>query len=258
MAYPKDTGRRRVEMFPFINVGGVQFISFSVALMFAAYVPLFMMADKCREHGLSFRQVMRAMIVSAPFVGLGGKLLFFLSVVGRNNGSYGYLFGGFVFYGGLIGFFAGLLAYVRYTGQSFSAYANFLVPYIALGQSIGRIGCFMNGCCYGAESDWVFAVRYPAGHPTRGAPVIPTPIIESLTCLLLSIFLFKRRRGKMDNFTAYILIYSVLRFTMEFWRGDTIRGFFGPLSTSQWVSLALLAWVAFHCKKSITKLIVMR
>ncbi|GHT02477.1 hypothetical protein AGMMS50276_32410 [Synergistales bacterium] len=170
------------------------------------------------------------------------------------------LSGGSVFYGGLIGFFVGLLIYAKYVKRPFLMYANFLTPYIALGHSFGRIGCLLGGCCYGAESGLfpfipsVFSIKYPITHPTLAHPVLPIPLAESILCLLLSLFLFTRKSEK-DNFMIYLTVYSVLRFALEFGRGDKIRGIYGLFSTSQWISIGVFffvsAWFLLYKKPAV-------
>ncbi|MFH0855705.1 MAG: prolipoprotein diacylglyceryl transferase [Candidatus Omnitrophota bacterium] len=126
--------------------------------------------------------------------------------------------GGLAWFGGLtLGVSSGIF-YLRLRKLPVYKIADLLVPFVALAQSIGRLGCFFNGCCYGKES--AFGVYFPA----FDAILIPTQLYSSL--LLVFIFIFLRflqtRRHKPGLiFFAYLLLYSSKRFFIEFLRGDS-------------------------------------
>lgn len=150
---------------------------------------------------------------------------------------------GLVFYGGLLGGILGALAGVRLAGvkSSFSLYCNAIVPAIPLGHTFGRLGCFMSGCCYGLPYSGPFSVRFIRVGITE--PVFPVQLLEAALNLLLCLFLLHyttKTRSGAQSLWLYTLLYAVLRFLLEFLRGDSIRGFIGGLSISQWLS----AWIA--------------
>lgn len=129
--------------------------------------------------------------------------------------------------------------------------ADCAAPGIALGQAIGRLGCFAAGCCYGKPTRSLFGVTFtnPYSHETVGVPLMvplhPTQIYESLASLLLFFILWewlKRKRFDGQVFILYLALYSCVRFVIEFFRGDVERGFVleGMLSTSQSISLMLI------------------
>ncbi|MFA5063496.1 MAG: prolipoprotein diacylglyceryl transferase [Candidatus Omnitrophota bacterium] len=143
--------------------------------------------------------------------------------------------GGLAWFGGLIlGTFSGIF-YLRLKKLSVYRIADLLVPFVALAQSIGRIGCFLNGCCYGKES--AFGIYSPA----FDAVLIPTQLYSSL--LLVFIFIFLRflqtRPHKTGTiFFTYLLLYSSKRFFIEFWRGDSPALAFG-LTLFQFISITI-------------------
>ncbi|MCI0421176.1 MAG: prolipoprotein diacylglyceryl transferase [Acidobacteria bacterium] len=129
--------------------------------------------------------------------------------------------------------------------------ADASAPGIALGQSIGRLGCFAAGCCYGRPTASVFGVTFtnPYSHETvgvpLGVPLHPVQIYESLASLILFAILWqalKRKRFDGQIFILYLSLYSCTRYVIEFFRGDMERGFVlgGLLSTSQLISLLLI------------------
>lgn len=150
--------------------------------------------------------------------------------------------GGWVVYGGIVG---GLLTgwlYCKKKNLDFMAYFNVLAPCIALAQGFGRIGCFFAGCCYGIETHTVFDVHFPDGSLGPGSAIgaLPTQLIMSAgDFLIFGILLKNLANEKTKDTTAalYLVLYSLGRFLIEFVRGDTARGFIGPLSTSQFIAV---------------------
>ncbi|HAJ57042.1 MAG TPA: prolipoprotein diacylglyceryl transferase [Candidatus Omnitrophica bacterium] len=142
--------------------------------------------------------------------------------------------GGLVWFGGLIGAVICGFIYMRYKKLSFVPMLDLFVPYVALGQAIGRLGCFFNGCCYGREAVWgIF-------FPVHGRALIPSQLFDSLTLFFIFLFLrFMQKRltgGRV--FLMYLILASAQRFIMEFVRGDE-RPFYLSLSVFQWISTGL-------------------
>ena len=159
--------------------------------------------------------------------------------------------GGLVFYGAVpTGVLASWLA-ARGLRVRWLKTVDLAIPAIAAGHAIGRIGCFLGGCCYGAPWDGPLAVTFthplaPAAHPP--VPRHPVQLYESFGLLVLAIAFALTpigRAGSGRRALAYVGAYAVLRFSVETLRGDEIRGVvMGLLSTSQLISLAALGIVA--------------
>ena len=152
--------------------------------------------------------------------------------------------GGLVFYGGLIGAFLGALRYCKHFKIDFRESMHIVIPTVPLFHAFGRVGCFMAGCCHGIEHDGIFAVTFtnsPAA--PNGVPLLPVQLFEAMGNLALAVVLtvlFLRNAGiSLGGF--YLVCYGVMRFMLEFFRGDDIRGSVLALSTSQWISLLVLA-----------------
>ncbi len=154
--------------------------------------------------------------------------------------------GGLVFYGGFIAAVAVSIWYVRRHRMPFLKIADIFAPGIAIGHAVGRVGCMLAGCCYGSVAPlgaW-YAITFPPGPRTFapvGIPLYPTQWMESLGELsiffiLLVVRKFKRFDGQI--IAVYLMLYALLRFFDEYFRGDPERGFLVPwLSTSQFISL---------------------
>jgi phosphatidylglycerol:prolipoprotein diacylglycerol transferase len=155
------------------------------------------------------------------------------------------------FYGGFIGaLIASALFFWRDARLSFWRTADVCGPAIALGQAIGRVGCFMAGDDYGRPSHVPWAVAFTDPDAARiggaplGIPLHPVQLYESMVCVVLFVVLLQlRRRRQFDGemILAYTLLYAIARFVLEFFRGDADRGFVfgGLLSTSQFIAVLL-------------------
>lgn len=141
--------------------------------------------------------------------------------------------GGLVFYGGFIAAVLYALIYCKYKKINIKRLADVFAPALALGHSFGRIGCLLSGCCYGKETHCLIAVnnRYP------------TQIFEAAGNLIIFFILHKLyKKSHKDGhiFLLYLIFYSVLRFSIEFFRGDDRGSFFLGLSPAQNISIVIL------------------
>jgi prolipoprotein diacylglyceryl transferase len=157
--------------------------------------------------------------------------------------------GGLVFYGGLIGASLACILFVRLKKIPLWKLADVLAPSIPLGYVFGRIGCLMNGCCYGKVCDLPWAIRYPAGHethPFNGAAtaVHPSQVYDSILSLGLYIglaWLYRRKKFDGQVFAAYLMCYAVTRSFVETFRGDyTEAHLYGPLTPAHLISIGIL------------------
>ena len=166
--------------------------------------------------------------------------------------SLDFLRSGGVFYGGLLGaVLAGYLLMKRYKLPWWQT-ADACAPGIAIGNFFGRQGCFAAGCCWGEPTTLPWGVKFTElGHEITGVPIDthlhPTQLYESFAMLLVFLFLLwlhKRRRFTGQVILAYALLYSAIRFAIEFVRDDPRGDILGlttltGLSTSQMISLII-------------------
>ncbi len=154
-------------------------------------------------------------------------------------------FGGAVYYGGiltaiLVGYF-----YLRRTEKDRAPYHDIGAVSIPLFHAFGRIGCFLSGCCYGVPWKYGLTCRHSLIESANGVPRFPVQLAEALANALLflvlrRLFLRKKCQGRLMN--LYLIAYPVCRFGLEYLRGDAYRGFVGPFSTSQFISLLLIVF----------------
>ena len=169
--------------------------------------------------------------------------------------SLDFLRSGGVWYGGLLGaVLAGYFLMKRYKLPWWKT-ADACAPGIAIGNFFGRQGCFAAGCCWGKPTTLPWGVKFSeAGHQITGVPIDahlhPTQLYESFGMLLVFLFLLwlhKRKRFDGQVILAYALLYSAIRFAIEFVRDDPRGDVFGltsltGLSTSQLISLVIGIW----------------
>ncbi len=173
---------------------------------------------------------------------IGGRLLYVLI----NWGDYyrhplrAVMFweGGMAFQGGLVmAIFSGVLV-SRIRKLPFWKMSDLIAPYIALGQALGRIGCFLNGCCYGKAIESGIGVIFPGETVMR----IPVQVYSSLALLAIFMVLIElRKKRPFDGyiFAMYMILYSIFRFAMDFLRGDNPAVFSG-MKLSQIISIGML------------------
>ena len=131
--------------------------------------------------------------------------------------------GGLVYYGGLIGATVAGVGYLAWKKLPVWKVADIIAPSIALGSVFGRVGCLLNGCCYGRPCDLPWAIHFPADHETHGVGVHPTEVYDGLLNLILYLslaWLFRRRKFDGQIFALYLVGYAICRFIVEFFRGD--------------------------------------
>ena len=166
--------------------------------------------------------------------------------------------GGLIYYGGFLGAGLGIALFARRRHLDPSELLDIVITAVPLGHAMGRIGCFLNGCCYGVSFEGAWAVRYPMGSSpwwdqvyagalpdtaARSLPVHPVQLYEAFFNLILYgllVLLYRRRPRPMTVTSVYLLCYPAGRFFFELLRGDPRLQWAG-LTAAQWVSLFLIA-----------------
>ncbi|BDF58925.1 prolipoprotein diacylglyceryl transferase [Christensenellaceae bacterium] len=197
-------------------------------------------------------------IFAVVFGFLGGKLLyviqdfqnFLANPMEILSGS------GFVVYGGIILAIVAAILYCRKKKYSFMEYFDLFMPSVAVAQGFGRIGCFLAGCCYGAETSCALGVVFPAGSlAPSGVSLLPTQLFSAAGDFLLALVLIlyarkQRRAGRVG--ALYLILYGIGRSIIEIFRAD-FRGEIGIFSTSQFISIFIvIAGVALFLPKALS------
>lgn len=225
--------------------------TYGTILAIAFLSALFVAIRQARRAGIDSGVITDLWIVCLLSGVIGAKLLLYVIdfryYLQNPRAILGTLLSAGVFYGGLLAAIAACIVVVKRRGLDVWQIGDILAPAIALGQSVGRMGCFAAGCCYGKQTDVPWAVTFTnpkAGEITGvplDVPLHPTQLYLSaadlvLFGILLAVALRKRFAGQV--FLLYLILYAVLRGAIEVFRGDP-RGAMWGLSTSQLVGIVV-------------------
>jgi len=254
-------------MFPrLFTIGSFSVPTYGITIAIAYLVAAWYLRKKALAEGLPEQKVFDLSIAILASAILGAKLLLVVvewkHYLSSPKDLLGVVRSAGVFYGGLICASVVGIWYMRRHRLPAWKVADMGAPAIALGEGIGRWGCFAAGCCYGRESHGPFAVTFTdplaaeqVGTPLH-LPIHPTQIYLSVNAFAIFLFLhwlYKRKSFDGEIFCTYLLLYAITRGIIEIWRGDIVRGFVipGVLSTSQFIGvLVALASIAMMVKLS--------
>lgn len=240
-------------MYPLLfELFGIKIYSYGVLVALAFLVGFAFIAQRARQAGDRVDDYTEALIWFI-IAGIGGARLFYFIWFPAQffSDPLGSLLskGGLVWYGGVIGAFLAMAVYTRLKKIPLQHFADIVAPAAALGLAIGRIGCLLAGCCYGAPCDLPWAIHYPLQHETHGLAVHPAPLYETVLMVLVTFILVKLDQKKpFEGFTTwwFFILAGLVRFTLEFVRGDQLVWSQDlHISASQWVSLGGMALGAF-------------
>lgn len=245
---------------------GVAIPSFGVMLALGFLSGIGLGAVRAKQFGTTVDEL----LTWAPLLMLGGligaKLLYFVyfptAFWANPLGTLLYP-GGLVWYGGVGGALVVLTLWCWRENRALLTLGDWLAPSGLIGLAFGRVGCFLSGCCFGSPcaTAWLegVAVQYPVGHATHPLWVHPAPLYESALALaLLTIILWGVEKSTARNTVAgrttgvFLVGYGLIRFGLEFLRGDALNVAATGVSASQWISVmasvvgAWLLWRTFY------------
>ena len=239
------------------EVGPFSLPTYGVLVASGFLVGLYLLARLAKRHGFDADKMTSLGVYVALAAIVGAKLFMMLvdiDVYLRDPGrlfSLSALQAGGIFYGGLLAAMATAFWYARREGLPGLATADLFAPAVAIGHSVGRLGCFAAGCCWGKPTDvpWGLAFTDPNAHRLVGVPLNvhlhPTQLYEAAGALAIGLLLWRllerpHRPGTVLGW--YLMLYSTFRLVVEFFRDASVRAFpfDGPLSTTQWVAVLLI------------------
>lgn len=241
-------------MLPFIYIGQLSIPTYGLCMVIGIVAACTVSAFRLKTRGGSIDSLL---LIAAVALAIGlccAKISYYLFSYGIGRlfaeiaaGDFSaFNDSGLVYYGGLSGGLIGAYIAIRESKYNFDSYANAIVPCIPLGHAFGRLGCMFAGCCYGMHYEGLGAI-----HSIYVAPaetLFPIQAVESLLnnvlCMFLMIYTKEKRKG-IVTLSVYLVAYSIIRFILEFFRGDQIRGIYCGLSTSQWISAVLIFFSVF-------------
>jgi phosphatidylglycerol:prolipoprotein diacylglycerol transferase len=239
------------------KIGPITIHTYGFLLALGVLGSIFLSLSLAKKEKIDPKQL-SDLIFYTILIGLVGAKLFLLvtefKFYSENPGQIKYLLtSAGTFYGGLIFGIIFAAWFIKRHNLNFRVIGDLFAPAVALAHFFGRLGCFFAGCCFGRGAEGCpISVTFTSLKATTGVPlniaVYPTQLIEaSLNFLnfLILIFLYKKKHFQGQIFILYILNYSIIRFIVEFFRGDDDRGYifggidnpFSSLSVPQFISI---------------------
>ena len=233
-------------MYPvLLDFGNIKIYSWGFMLAIAVIVAIFGLTKLFKREGYDPDSVLDLVIILVLAGVLGSRLAYILvyqwqdllanpaAVLSLSNGG----FSGLVWYGALIIDVPLFVWYLRRKGYPAWNILDIFAPFVALGYAIVRIGCFLNGCCYGEVTNSVWGVVFPY---VDGLTRYPTQLFSSALNFILFgllIWFYPHRRFNGEVFLLYLMGYSVYRFIVEYFRDSLIN--YGPFTMGQIVTVGL-------------------
>ncbi|MGQ9603736.1 MAG: prolipoprotein diacylglyceryl transferase [bacterium] len=237
------------------EIGWFSIRSYGVMLALAFWAAIELSLREAKRRGVDPSFIVDLGLIILVSAVVGARLLFVAGHIGDFSDDWVGVFrvweGGLSFYGGFAcGTLFGIL-FIRKRGHSVARITDIIAPQIALGIGIARIGCFLNGCCFGKECHLPWAVTFPAesqaGWVMDGKPIHPTQVYSAIANLLIFLFLRKLSHKRIQEgiiFSVFLITYGIWRFSVDFLRyyePQMLLGFIGGITWTQIVSLAMIA-----------------
>lgn len=222
-----------------IQFGSLTIYSYGLSLAIAALICGWLMARDAKRFSIPVALIYDLMFYTV-IAGIIGARIFYvamawdyyhdkpLEILLLNQG-------GLAWQGGFVGAVMAGIIFAKWRRISIPILFDLAAPYIALGQAIGRLGCFANGCCYGKPVSW--GIYFPLHH----AKLHPTQLYEAVSLAIIYVLL-KSLAAKKHNpgmiFVGYLWLVAIERFVVEFYRADQMA-VLGPLSLFQWIAVGI-------------------
>ena len=224
------------------KIGPLTVYSYGVLVLVAFFAAYVTAEKRAAKAGLSGEIVSDLLVVLFVTGILGARIFYVFQHWEDFQGNFWRAFmiheGGLVWYGGFLTAAGSGLLYAAFRKWPILKLADLAAPSLVLGQGIGRLGCFLNGCCYGKETKVFWGVRFPEDAVVRH----PVQLYETAACFLIfaALSFFYNRKARKDGsvIMLYLVLYASARFGIEFFRGDQFLTW--GLSVPQWTSLFLL------------------
>lgn len=257
-------------MIPYITIFGKKISLYIIMTLVGIFISGIFTTRIIKKEKKDVDEFLVVMLIAAVGLFFGGHILYgitnanylFKAIVNFNKIAsfkefidiFLFIFGGSVFYGGLIGMLITEYITVKKKKMDMKWCFDITAFSIPLFHMFARIGCFLSGCCYGVKSHIGFTYKHAIVELANGVRRFPIQLVESGYNLILFILLYtlyKKEKFKGKLIYIYLILYPIGRFIFEFFRGDEYRGFLFGLSTSQIVSIMLMlfAVISLICKR---------
>ncbi len=237
-----------------LHIGSITIHSYGMMIVLAIVCCAIVSRKVSAQYGISFDDIVDVMSLGIVLSLIGARLLYVAlnwssEFAGNPISALKVWEGGLSFHGSLAGAILAVVVMCRVRKKTFYSYVDCMAPGFAFGYAIGRIGCFLNGCCYGkaCSAEWGMHFQGTEGYH------IPTQLYSSLFGVLIgSILLYVQtiRPKQGVVFYLFLFLYSLYRFIIEYWRaGATAVVTFDNLTQAQWLSVVMMVVFGVICFK---------
>ncbi len=238
-----------------INIGSFNLYTYGLFMAIGFLTAMQVSKINAKPHGISAEIITDIFFVILISALVGARLLYVIINFNSYKDNLLSVFhiwnGGLVFFGGFIAAVTACAIYFKKKNLKIFLTADIIAPGIALGHAVGRIGCLFAGCCYGKVCDLPIAIKFTDSNSLAPLNIFlhPTQIYSMISNLIIFfILLWLQKRKKFDGmvFLIYIILYSLFRSIIEFFRGDFRGDFiFDFISMSQGIGfmVSLIAFV---------------
>jgi phosphatidylglycerol:prolipoprotein diacylglycerol transferase len=247
------------------TIGPIEIRWYGIMIALAVLtVVLWVLWEVRRGAGISYDTVFTAALVAIPSGVMLSRLLHVIDKWGYYSQNPGQIvgFSGLTIYGAILGATLAVWVYSRVSRFQFGYFADVVAPGIILAQAVGRVGCLLNGCCYGVETHLPWGIVY--SHPDSLCPIgiafHPTQLYEIIYNLLVfGLLVGLRRRLKPDGslFLVYIGLYSLWRFGIDFIRDGTPFLFDLLNAPQNWLDIPVIGFILGLHQAQVIGLIVL-
>lgn len=228
-----------------LTIGPVTIHGYGLMIGLGVMAALLLGDYRAKKFGLNGDHIY-GMTFSAVILGFMAARILFIITEWENflQNPVQYLAGaGFVVYGGIIGGALAIYGFCKIKKIDMLSYLDLMIPSVALAQALGRVGCFLAGCCYGKETDSFLGVVFTnSDFAPNGVKLLPTQLfMAGGDLIIMAVLLWYAAKRPVRGRTSmlYLILYSIGRFAVEFLRNDD-RGTVGILSTSQFIAIFTL------------------
>ncbi len=239
-------------MFPYFSIFGKELSLYAIMAVIGILIGGFIFCRQISRSKLDDNEAIIFLLVIGVGMLVGGSVLYGITNIrhwhilgeahtaGEFFDALSRLFGGSVFYGGLMGALALGILYVRLRRLPIDIYMDNAALFAPVFHAFARVGCFFGGCCYGIVTEFGLSATGNEITAIGDLPRFPVQLFESLCNVLIAVaiwLLLKKGLLRGRVFYVYLALYAFVRFFDEFLRGDEIRGFILGMSTSQFISI---------------------
>lgn len=237
------------------SIGPVTIYGYGLMMALGIVSAYLIVEYRVKKRGIDADKFFNMAILAVAGGLLGAKILYLLTrlpeLIADPSLLWDNIMSGFVVYGSIIGGILAAWLYCRKAKLDFLLMFDLTVPALAFAQGVGRIGCYLAGCCYGMEvpEGTACAITFTnSAYAPNNVPLFPAQLVSSALNFIhfgILMLLSKKLKYKGQVGGFYLVFYSIGRFILEFFRGDIIRGNVGEFTTSQFIAIfTFLAGIA--------------